>query len=177
METETVSTRIAGVAYLPLRVIDTPGGAVMHMLRPDMPLVPGLAQKDGAPVLGVGEIYFSEVLPGHVKAWKRHTEQTQFFAVPCGLLGIALYDARKDSPTFGEQQTFRLGRAGLYALLRIPCGVWYGFTALGDAPAIICNAADKPHDPKEGVKAALDSPEGLSIPFDWSKPFPEAAAG
>lgn len=166
------ATRIAGVAYARLKVIDTPGGAVMHMLRPDMPCTPGLATRDGQSVLGLGEVYFSEVLPGHVKAWKRHTKQTQYFAVPSGLLGIALYDDREGSPTRGAVETFRLGRAGLYALLRIPCGVWYGFTALGEAPAVICNTPDIPHDSAEGVKVALDSPDGLAIPFDWGKAFP-----
>ncbi len=176
MEDVTLETSaIKGVEYLPLRMIDTPGGAVLHMLRPGMPLVPGLCEKDGKALLGVGEIYFSEVLPGAVKAWKRHTEQTQFFCVPCGLLGIALYDGRSSSETYGKLVTIRLGRKGLYALLRIPCGVWYGFTALGSEPAIICNAADIPHDPKEGIKVAPDSPEAQAIPFDWNAPFPEAA--
>ncbi|MDO5537120.1 MAG: dTDP-4-dehydrorhamnose 3,5-epimerase [Desulfovibrionaceae bacterium] len=169
-------TRIAGVDYMPLKVIDTPGGAVMHMLRPDMPLNPGLAVRDGQTVVGAGEIYFSEVLPGCVKAWKRHTRQTQHFAVPSGLLGIALYDDRPGSLTRGALQTFRLGRSGLYALLRIPCGVWYGFTALNGSPAIICNVADIPHDPAEGVKVAPDSPEAAAIPFDWTKAFPADSA-
>ncbi len=166
------TTAVAGLVYTRLRVVDTPGGAVMHMLRPDAPLTPGTTEAGGRTQLALGEVYFSEVLPGHVKAWKRHTRQTQYFAVPCGLLGIVCYDDRPDSPTRGALQTLRLGRDGLYALLRIPCGVWYGFTALGGAPAVICNAADLPHDPGEGVKAALDSPGGRGVPFDWTQPFP-----
>ena len=61
---------------------------------------------------------------------------------------------------------------GTYALLRIPCGVWYGFTALGGKPAIICNAADIPHDPNEGKKCPYDAPESGFIPFDWNQDFP-----
>lgn len=41
-EEEAVSLGIDGAFILPLRVIDTPGGAVMHMLRPVFPLQPGL---------------------------------------------------------------------------------------------------------------------------------------
>ena len=66
----------------------------MHMLRPGSPLLPDFSK-------GFGEIYFSEVLPGHVKAWKRHTRQTQHFAVPSGLLKIVMYDDRPDSETRG----------------------------------------------------------------------------
>ncbi len=168
-------TAIAGVFCQLLRVIATPGGAVMHMLRPDMELLPGAADAGKGGRLLVGEIYFSEVLPGCVKAWKRHTRQTQYFAVPVGLLGLVMYDDRLHSPTRGAMVSLRLGREGLYALVRIPCGVWYGFTALNGVPAVICNAADIPHDPEEGVKVAMDSPQGRAIPFDWSAPFPEQA--
>lgn len=170
VEDRLVETGIEGAVLLPLAVIGTPGGAVLHMLRPGYPLQPAAAP-DGSHV-AVGELYFSEVLPGHVKAWKQHTRQVQHFAVPSGLLGLVLYDARPDSPTKGVLRALALGRAGTYALLRIPCGVCYGFTALGNAPAIICNAADIPHDPAEGRKIAPDSPEGRRIPFDWSAPFP-----
>ena len=68
---------IAGALLQPLKVIPTEGGPVLHMLRPGSPLLPDFSK-------GFGEIYFSEVLPGHVKAWKRHTRQTQDFAVPSG---------------------------------------------------------------------------------------------
>lgn len=172
-EEEAVSLGIDGAFILPLRVIDTPGGAVMHMLRPVFPLQPGLpAGTRGSGFLKIGEVYFSEVLPGCVKAWKRHTRQTQYFAVPDGLLGIVLYDDREGSPSRGGLKTLRLGRSGTYALLRIPCGVWYGFTALGGKPAIICNAADIPHDPNEGKKCPYDAPESGFIPFDWNQDFP-----
>ena len=156
-EEEAVSLGIDGAFILPLRVIDTPGGAVMHMLRPVFPLQPGLpAGTRGSGFLKIGEVYFSEVLPGCVKAWKRHTRQTQYFAVPDGLLGIVLYDDREGSPSRGVLKTLRLGRSGTY----------------GGKPAIICNAADIPHDPNEGKKCPYDTPESGFIPFDWNQDFP-----
>lgn len=158
------ATAIAGVEYMDLDVIQTPGGAVMHMLRPDLPLsLPGSA------AMQVGEIYFSEVLPGHIKAWKRHSRQTQHFCVPCGRLGIVLYDGRPDSLTRGALVRLVLGREETYALLRIPKGIWYGFTALGEGPAIICNAADIPHDPAEGEKLDWQSEAAKAIPFAWEQ--------
>ena len=149
---------IEGALLQPLAVIPTPGGPVMHMLRPGSPLLPDFSK-------GFGEIYFSEVLPGHVKAWKRHTRQVQHFAVPSGLLRIVLYDDRQGSATKGVLCELALGRPDNYALLRIPTGVWYGFTAMGDAPALICNCADIPHDPTEGQRLPMDDP---SIPYAWN---------
>ena len=71
---------INDVELLDLAVIPTDGGPVMHMMRPASPLFGE-----------IGEVYFSEVEPGCVKAWKCHTRQTQRFAVPVGQLKIVLY--------------------------------------------------------------------------------------
>ena len=158
-ETAAQDVGIAGALLHPLKVIPTEGGPVMHMLRPGSPLLPDFSK-------GFGEIYFSEVLPGHVKAWKRHTRQTQHFAVPSGLLKIVMYDDRPGSETRGVLCELALGRPEHYGLLRIPVNVWYGFTAMGDAPALICNCADIPHDPTEGQRLPLNDP---SIPYQWSE--------
>lgn len=147
------TTEIDGVLLLPLRVIPTDGGPVMHMLRPDSPLF-----------MGFGELYFSEILPGAVKAWKQHSLQTQHFAVPMGQLKIVLCDQRAASPTQGQVLELVLGRPDNYALLRIPPLVWYGFTALGASPALICNCADIPHDPQEALRKPVDAKD---IPYTW----------
>lgn len=144
---------IAGAALAPLRVIATHGGPVLHMLRADSPLFAGF-----------GEVYFSEVEPGAVKAWKRHKRMTQHFAVPVGLLRVVLHDDREDSPTRGAVVACLLGRPEHYRLLRIPPLVWYGFTALGDAPALVCNCADLPHDPEEAERIDAADPR---IPYRW----------
>lgn len=154
---DALDVGIADALFQPLAVIPAPGGPVLHMLRPHSPLLPDFTA-------GFGEIYFSEVLPGAVKAWKRHSRQTQLFAVPRGLLKIVLYDDRPGSPTCGALRELALGRPERYGLLRIPLGVWYGFTALGKEAALICNCADIPHDPAEGERRPPDDP---AIPYDW----------
>jgi dTDP-4-dehydrorhamnose 3,5-epimerase len=152
-------TGIDGALLLPLRIIPAAGGDVLHMLRGDSPLMPNFSA-------GFGEIYFSETRRGAVKAWKRHRLQTQHFAVPCGRLKLVLYDDRPASPTHGNLREIILGRPDNYGLLRIPAGIWYGFTALGENTALLCNCADIPHDPAEGEKLPADTPV---IPYDWTK--------
>ena len=154
---EAQGTGIDGVLTLPLRIIPTDGGPVLHLLRGATPLMPRFPD-------GLGEIYFSEVLPGHVKAWKRHFRQNQLFAVPRGLLRLALYDDREASPTRGALQVLTLGRPDNYNLLRIPAGIWHGFAALGGEAALLCNCADMPHDPAESERRPVDTPE---IPYSW----------
>lgn len=149
---------IDGVQLLELKVIPAEGGPVLRMLRPDSPLFAGF-----------GELYFSEVEPGAVKAWKQHARQTQHFAVPVGRLKVVLYDDREGSPTRGALREVLLGRPDRYRLLRIPPLLWYGFTALGTVPALICNCADIPHDPAESTRRA---PEDPSIPYTWREKGP-----
>lgn len=144
---------VEGAATQDLRVIPTPGGPVLHMLRSDSPFFAGF-----------GELYFSEVEPHAVKAWKQHNRQTQCFAVPVGQLKVVLYDDRADSPSRGVCCEVLLGRPDHYRLLRIPPLVWYGFTAIGDVPALICNCADLPHDPAESLRKDAHDP---SIPYFW----------
>lgn len=148
---------IHGLLLQPLGIMDTPGGSVLHLLKPGSPLMPAFPA-------GLGEIYFSEVYANAVKAWKRHRRQTQNLAVITGLMQFVLYDARDNSPTRGEITELLLGRPDHYNLLHIPPGIWYGFRATGGADAILCNCADLPHDPAEGDKLPPDSD---LIPYKW----------
>ena len=149
------ATSIDGVCFQELAQIATEGGPVLHMMRSDSPLFQGF-----------GEVYFSEVLPGAVKAWKLHRLQTQHFAVPVGLIEVVVYDSREDSPSRGKIESFLLGRPDHYRLLRVPPLVWYGFTAKGDSPGIMANCADLPHSPGESDRIPADSP---LIPYSWNR--------
>ena len=71
---------------------------------------------------------------------------------------------RPESPTRGRIMEVLLGRPDNYALLQIPPRVWYGFTAAGSVPAVICNCPDIPHDPAEGLRKDVDSRD---IPYHW----------
>lgn len=149
---------IQGVELFSLTVVPAKGGDVMRMLRPDSPSLPKFPE-------GVGEIYFSEILPGEVKAWKMHTEQTQRLAVPMGRARVVLYDMRADSPTLRVLDEMDLGRPDNYNLLIIPPGIWHGFRCASQSPALLCNCPDMPHDPAECQRAPADTPD---IPYIWN---------
>lgn len=157
MSESTKSTAIDGVILSPLKIMPANGGDVMRMLRQGSPLAPNFP-KD------IGEIYFSEILPGEVKAWKMHEKQKQLFAAPMGRIKMALYDMRAASPSLKVMVVLELGRPDNYNLLSVPPGVWYGFQCLGKTPALICNCPDIPHDPGEAKSAPINEP---AIPFDW----------
>ena len=145
--------KIEGVTTVALRELADEHGAVLHMLRSD---APDFTQ--------FGECYFSEVLPGAIKAWKVHREQTQNFAVPVGRIRLVIYDDRVDTGTRGNIQIQELGRPDAYSRVQIPPGLWYGFACIGSTPALLVNCADLPHDLAESERKSAFDP---SIPYDW----------
>lgn len=148
---------IMGAWFAPLKVIPARGGPVLHFLKKS-------AGRAGLLPNGIGEIYFSEILPGKIKAWKLHERQNGLLAVPSGLVWAALYDTREGSPTKGALRAAFLGRPDHYGLLRVPAGVWHGFQCAGKIPALLCNCADMEHDPAEGRGLPWDDP---SMPRCW----------
>ncbi len=146
-------TSIDGVIITELRQISDERGSVLHMLRCDVP-----------EFTRFGECYFSEVLPGAIKAWKCHRAQTQNLAVPVGRMRMVIYDDRDSSPTRGTLQVLELGRPDAYLRLMIPPGLWYGFTCIGEIPALLANCADLPHDPTDSDLRAANDP---AIPYAW----------
>lgn len=143
---------IDGVKVTQLRQILDERGKVMHMLRSDSELFEGF-----------GEIYFSCVYPGAIKAWHIHKAMILNYAVPHGHIKFVLYDDRSESPTCGEVQEIFLGPDN-YCLVTVPPMVWNGFKGLGGETAIVANCASIPHDPTEiDRKSAFDP----SIPYDW----------
>ena len=143
---------INGVTIHPLTQIPDERGKIMHMLRADDPHFERF-----------GEIYFSTVYPGVVKAWHLHKEMTLNYAVVSGTIKLVMYDDRPDSPTRGEIAELFVGD-GNYVLVKIPPKIWNGFKGIGVTPAIVANCATLPHDPNEIVRLDLFD---NAIPYDW----------
>ncbi len=144
---------LQGVQLIPLKKIEDDRGAVMHMLRADLPHF----QK-------FGEVYFSLIHPGVVKGWKLHKEIHQNLAVPEGKVRLVLFDPRKDSKTFGQVQTIDFG-SNNYQLVQVPPNIWYAFKAISETHAIMCNCATAPHSPAESETLPLQTE---LIPYRWS---------
>jgi dTDP-4-dehydrorhamnose 3,5-epimerase len=150
-----VQPSIDGVRFVPLRRIDDDRGSVMHMLK---------STDDW--FVGFGEIYFSTVRPGAVKAWRRHLHMTTNLAVPVGTVRVLLVDERSDSATSGAIADVSLGE-GNYGLLIVPPLVWSGFYNDTASTVLVANCASIPHDPDEVERRdAHDS----RMPQPWSIP-------
>ena len=142
---------IPGVIITPLKQIPDARGKVMHMLK-----------RTDAHFGGFGEIYFSIVNPGAIKAWKKHLQMTLNLAVIHGAAKLVVHDDQT-----GKFQEIVLGPENNYSLVTVPPGLWTGFTSAGAQPAMVANCASLPHDPNEVVRKAADDP---GIPYDWKQP-------
>lgn len=143
---------IQGVSIRPLKQIPDERGKVMHMLR-----------RDDSWFERFGEIYFSVIYPGAIKAWHLHKIMTLNYGVVSGAIKLVLYDDRDGSPTKGELQEIFTGEE-CYSLITIPPNIWNGFKGIGAKPALVANCATEPHDPSEIVRM---DPCSKKIPYNW----------
>ena len=143
---------IEGVKVIPKRQIIDERGAIYHFLRNDNPEFQQF-----------GEVYFSWVYPGVIKAWHIHKVMTLNYVIPVGRVKFVFYDDRPASPTRGELMELFLGE-GNYQLVQVPPLVWNGFKGIGTVPALVSNCATHPHDPNEIER--LD-PFNEKIPYNW----------
>lgn len=123
--------------------IESPGGAVTRFVRSDDP-----------DFRGFGEVYFSAIESGAVKAWRRHSRALLIVTV---VFGEVLFVLRETAA------------AGSYILkaerperLTIPPGSWFGFAGLSQMTSIICSFSDMVHDPAEVERVPSET-----FPYDW----------
>lgn len=146
------NNEIEGVMLTSLKIIPGDTGDVLHAMK-----------RTDASFYGFGEVYFSTVNKGQVKAWKRHREMTLNLVVPCGEIKFVLYDDRTESSTCGNYFDVVLSR-GNYQRLTVPPMIWTGFMGIGDGLNMLLNIASIPHDPQEADRLDVHN---TRIQYDW----------
>jgi dTDP-4-dehydrorhamnose 3,5-epimerase len=124
----------------PLKIIPNPKGDILHALK---------ASDRG--FQGFGEAYFSCILPGETKGWKKHLHMTINLVVPAGKVRFSIHDE-----TSRTTYNFLLGGDN-YGRLMVPPGYWVAFTGIADMVNMILNIADIPHDPNESETLPIES--------------------
>lgn len=138
-----MTPRISGVRFVSLRRIDDERGSVMHMLK---------STDDW--FVGFGEVYFSTILPGAVKAWRRHRRMVTNIAVPVGEVTIAVFNDDTAQSADSQFAEFQVGDSN-FGLLIISPLVWYSFCNTGNVTCVIANCASLPHNPREVERGEL----------------------
>ena len=147
---------IDGVKTKKLRVIPDERGRLMEILRSD----DSLFEK-------FGQVYMTTTYPGVVKAWHKLLKQTDNVASVRGMIKLALYDPREDSPTFKEVNQFYLGVHNPL-LVQIPANVYHGWMCVSQEEAIIVNIPTEVYNYEQPDEQRLD-PHNNDIPYEWRR--------
>lgn len=147
---------IDGVKTKKLQVIPDERGRLMEILRNDDELF-----------LQFGQVYMTTTYPSVVKAWHLHKEQTDNVACVKGMIKLALYDAREQSPTFKQVDQFYLGLHNPL-LVQIPKGIYHGWMCVSPDEAIIVNIPTESYNYETPDEFRLD-PHDNDIPYDWKR--------
>jgi len=143
-----------GVKTKQLRIIPDERGWLMEILRCDDEFFTKF-----------GQVYLTTAYPDIVKAWHMHKIQTDNFSCIHGMMKVVLYDARKESLTFGEINEFILGEKNPM-LISVPPFVYHGFKAIGSETAYFLNVPTEPYNYKEPDEYRLP-PDTDKIPYKW----------
>ncbi len=99
--------------------------------------------------------YVSQTLPGVVRGPHEHREQTDCFAfVGPGDFKLYLWDARRDSPTYGNKQVILVGESNR-TLAIVPPGVVHAYRNISSMPGWVFNAPNRLYAGR-GKREAVD---------------------
>ena len=106
--------------------------------------------------LPFSEIYFSEIQPKIVKAWKFHSRQEQNICVASGEIRIICVKKMSDGTVF---EVFELDAGALHGVLTIPANIYYALINASEKVTTLLNATDLPHESTENLSLPVDSSE------------------
>ncbi|HAZ09711.1 MAG TPA: dTDP-4-dehydrorhamnose 3,5-epimerase [Candidatus Omnitrophica bacterium] len=147
---------IKGVEVKKLKIVPDERGRLMEILRSDEPIF----QK-------FGQVYMTTAYPGVAKAWHYHKLQDDHFTCISGVMRLALYDSREDSPTYKEINDFVVSLDNPI-LVKIPKLIYHGFKCVSDIEAIVINVPTMTYNYKVPDEYRLDAFDN-DIPYDWNK--------
>ena len=142
---ETVS--LDDILVTPLKRITMVAGDVMHALK-----------NSDAGFKGFGEVYFSWIEQGAIKAWKCHQRMTLNLVVPMGEVSFVFH-------LTNQKNNFRTENIGeeRYVRLTVPPGIWFGFQGIASERSLLTNLADMTHDPDEVLRKKTSE-----FVYNWS---------
>jgi dTDP-4-dehydrorhamnose 3,5-epimerase len=94
---------------------------------------------DAYPVMA----YMSMTEPGIARGPHEHIDQADYFCfIGPGDFKVYLWDARKDSRTYGHRDVRIVGESAPFALI-VPAGVVHAYKNVGTGPGVVFNAANR----------------------------------
>jgi dTDP-4-dehydrorhamnose 3,5-epimerase len=138
---------IDGLRFRPTRPVAHADGHVTEVARTSWDIL-------DKPIV---QVHTTTTLPGRVRAWGLHQLGSDRLFVVDGLVKIAVFDGRRESPTFGNLAEFLISEKNP-GLIVIAPNLYHGWKNIGSTVATIINMPDRMYD--------YDRPDALDLPWD-----------
>lgn len=147
--------KIKGVRIKKLKWLKDERGQLAEILR-----------SDDALFTEFGQVYVTTVNPGFAKAWHMNRNKTDNIMCIKGKVKLVLYDARKESKSFGQVQEFFLDPEEPI-LVQVPPQVYAGFESMTQDEGAIIVIPDKVYNYKNPDEHRLPF-NTEKIPYKWN---------
>jgi dTDP-4-dehydrorhamnose 3,5-epimerase len=140
-------TPIHDVVFRPTRPVPHEDGHVAEIARVSWGQI-------GGPIV---QVHLTTTFPGRHRAWGLHQRSTDRLFVVSGLVKFAVFDGRRESPTYGcvNEVTVSEKNPGL---LIVPPNLYHGWKNIGTDEATIINMPTAMYD--------YETPDALDLPWD-----------
>tara|TARA_S200000501_G_scaffold151000_1_gene142439 strand:+ start:483 stop:893 length:411 start_codon:yes stop_codon:yes gene_type:complete len=106
--------------------------------------------------INVKEVYFSEINPKQIKAWKKHNKMTSNLIAVKGEIKIVI---QKKDKSFVTEIISKKN----YKMISIPPNFWFGFQCISTEAGMLVNISNEEHDDLESDQLDIEK-----ILFDWN---------
>ena len=106
--------------------------------------------------INVKEVYFSEINPNQIKAWKKHKKMTSNLIAVKGEIKIVI---QKKDKSFVTEIISKKN----YKMISIPPNFWFGFQCISTEAGMLVNISNEEHDDLESEQLDIEK-----ILFDWN---------
>ena len=106
--------------------------------------------------INVKEVYFSEINPKQIKAWKKHNKMTSNLIAVKGEIKIVI---QKKDKSFVTEIISKKN----YKMISIPPNFWFGFQCISTEAGMLANISNEEHDDLESDQLDIEK-----ILFDWN---------
>jgi dTDP-4-dehydrorhamnose 3,5-epimerase len=138
---------IHDLIFRPVRPVPHEDGHLTEVARASWDVI-------GGPIV---QVHVTTTLPGRHRAWGLHQRSTDRLFVVQGLVKIAVFDGRLDSPSYGGLNEFIVSEKNP-GLLVIPPNLYHGWKNIGTSEAIIINMPTSMYN--------YENPDALDLPWD-----------
>ena len=138
---------LAGVLFRPTRPVPHEDGHVIEVARLGWEILE-------EPIV---QVHLTTTLPGRIRAWGLHQKSTDRLFVAKGLVKMAVFDGRLDSPTRGGVYEVTLSQHSPGLLVVAP-NLYHGWKNIGIDEAIVINMPT--------VSYNHEAPDALDLPWD-----------